>query len=129
GVTFRMNSDVGLGIFSRGRLTRFSPCSLSKTRILAPGDCARHVMDAIKQSAVKSFFIVSHLHNCCLERIGGASSYLPSADQSLDRSRWPMCSTASWTSGTRPARKMKLCCSSKTECTIVCLAYSRTDVS
>src|SRR6516164_6162228 len=52
-----MNSDVGLGIFSRGRLTRFSPCSLSKTRILAPGDCARHVVDAIKQSAAKSFFI------------------------------------------------------------------------
>src|SRR5215469_13676326 len=54
-----MNSDVGLGIFSRGRLMRFSPCSLSKTRILAPGDCARHVVDTIKQSAARSFFITA----------------------------------------------------------------------
>jgi len=46
----------GLGIFSRDRLTRFSPWSLSNTRILAPGDCARHV-DAIKQIAARSIFI------------------------------------------------------------------------
>src|SRR5215467_6106110 len=55
----------------------------------------------------------------------------PSTDesQSLDCSQWPTCSIASSTSGTRPARKVKLCCPSETECTIICLAYSRTDVS
>src|SRR5215469_6371992 len=55
----------------------------------------------------------------------------PSTDesQSLDPSHWPTCSIASSTSGTRPAPKVKLCCPSETECTIICLAYSRTDVS
>src|SRR5215469_16049792 len=49
--------------------------------------------------------------------------------QSLDRSHWPTCAIASSTSGTRPAPKMNLCCPSETACTIICLAYSRTDVS
>src|SRR5262245_33155071 len=58
-----------------------------------------------------------------------AARPLTDESQSLDRSHWPTCSIASSTSGNRPAPKMKLCCPSETECTIICLAYSRTDVS
>src|SRR6516165_11182879 len=58
-----------------------------------------------------------------------AARPLTDESQSLDRSPWPTCSIASSTSGTRPAPEVKLCCPSETECTIICLAYSRTEVS
>src|SRR6516225_9160212 len=58
-----------------------------------------------------------------------AARPLTDESQSLDRSHWSTCSIASSTSGTRPAPKVKLCWPSETECTIICLAYSRTEVS
>ena len=40
GVTFRMNSAVGMGSDPSGRRTRASPSFFSSTRVLAPSDCA-----------------------------------------------------------------------------------------
>jgi hypothetical protein len=43
GVTFRMNSPVGMGSEPSGRRTRASPSFFSSTRVLAPPDCAAQI--------------------------------------------------------------------------------------
>ncbi len=43
GVTFRMNSAVGMGSDPSGRRTRASPSFFSSTRVLAPSDCAAQI--------------------------------------------------------------------------------------